>query len=80
MTSLFKEDVQTVEDAIRAMEAWKTDLAWFLFQLKGHSQTGNEAKEKQQHHSQAWLPEELERFNARECLGGKLTFATLEVA
>jgi hypothetical protein len=70
-----KEDAQGIEDAIRAMEAWNTDLTWFIFQRESHSYS---QKEKQ--HSRLRLPERLERFNTGERLGGRLKFATMGLA
>lgn len=67
-----KEDAQAIEDAIRAMEAWNTDLTWFIFQRESQGQ-----REK---HSGLRLPEGLERFNAGGRLEGKLRFATLGLA
>lgn len=70
---LYKEDAQAIEDAIRAMEAWNTDLTWFIFQRESQSQ-----EEKQD--SRLRLPEGLERFNAVGRLGGKFRFAMLGLA
>ncbi|QKX59161.1 uncharacterized protein TRUGW13939_06293 [Talaromyces rugulosus] len=71
-----KEDTQAIEDAIRAMEAWNTDLTWFIFQREIQSQKEKE----QQQDSRLRLPEGLERFNAGGRLEGRLKFAALGLA
>lgn len=75
---LHKEDAQAIEDAIRAMEAWNTDLTWFIFQRECQSQIKQEKQD-----SRLRLPKELERFNANAGGGrleGKFRFATLGLA